>query len=191
MSENLIPFDSGGEELIPFDVNAIPVVSVELTVPTPALEVGTTGSASVIVRGTGNIRLPGRTVTWSSSNDTVIADPSAGVTGSDGRAAVTLPALAAGTTGLKAVCEGVESASVTVTVHAVADPPTYDAVGATTIEVTATDRLASWARPRVRRFNDADQKRYYPNDRFFEGLEESVDVEIVWPSKELLRRWAK
>ena len=49
-----------------------------------------------------------------------------------------------------------------------------------TITVSAESRLADWDRPRVRRFNDADQKSVYPTDRGFEFVEQMVEKELTW-----------
>lgn len=62
--------------------------------------------------------------------------------------------------------------------------------GTAQIAVSAESRLAGWEAPNVRMFSDADQKRLYPTDRFFEGMVEGVEVEIVWPTRELLRKLA-
>jgi len=185
MSDTLLPFDG---DVQPFTGS---VASVTLSIPLVSLEVGTTTSATVLVRDALGNAMAGQTVALSSSNDAVIADPAAGTTNAAGIASVLLPALAAGTTVISASCAGVDATPITVTVAAVDLPDPFDATGATSIVVTAVDQLATWERPRIQRFNDADQKRLYPNDRFFEGLEDSVDVEIVWPSKELQRRLAK
>lgn len=188
MSEELIPFDDDGEEpVIPFDVSEIQAATVELTVPTPSLEVGTVGSAFAIVRGVGGVRLPSRTVTWSSSNDTVIADPAASVTGQDGRATVSLPALAEGAASLTATCEGVDSAGTTIAVFAVAPNPGYSTSGSAKVVVNCSSimKLASRAQPR--RFSDADQRRIDPTDTAFSRVKDGQEREIVWPNRELLR----
>lgn len=181
----LIPFDSGG--LQPF---AAPVATVTLAIQTISLEVGLVSSATVTVRDADGNGLAGRTVTWSSSAGAVVAAPSSGTTNSAGVVTVSLTALAAGSTTIQATSESVNSAGVAITVVAVADPPTYSGSGSAQIIVTAESRLAGWERPRVRRFNDADQKRAHPTDRFFEGMVEGVEVEVVWPSREVLRRFA-
>lgn len=49
-----------------------------------------------------------------------------------------------------------------------------------TINVSAESRFADWDRPRVRRFNDADQKTEYLTDRGFEFVEQMVEKEILW-----------
>jgi hypothetical protein len=49
-----------------------------------------------------------------------------------------------------------------------------------TIRLTAESRLVDWDRPRSRRFNDADQKLDYPEDQFFNMVEEMVEKTIVW-----------
>jgi len=49
-----------------------------------------------------------------------------------------------------------------------------------TIELTAESRLVDWNRPRVRRYNDADQRSEYPEDRGMEFVEQMVDKELVW-----------
>lgn len=183
MSE-VLGFGSGAA---PFDLE---VDSVTLTVQTISLEVGLVSAATVVVRNADGDPLPGRTVTWSSSSGSVIAAPASGTTNSTGVVTASLTALAAGSTTIQASCESVDSAGVAVTVVAVADPPTYSASGSAQIIVTAESRLAGWERPKVRRFNDADQKKANPTDRFFEGMTEGVEVEVVWPSKEVLRRFA-
>ncbi len=49
-----------------------------------------------------------------------------------------------------------------------------------TIQVSAESRLADWDRPRVRRYNHADQIARYPDDKGFEFVEKVVDMEILW-----------
>lgn len=49
-----------------------------------------------------------------------------------------------------------------------------------TIVVTAESRLADLERPRVRRFNDADQQNKYPGDLFFQFVDQMVEVQINW-----------
>ena len=183
MSE-MIPFDG---ELEPFSGG---VSTVTLSVPTIGLEIGTTGSATATVRDALGNGLAGRTVTWDSSSNPVIADPASTTTGLDGRTTISFAALAAGTTTITATCETVASSGIVVTVSAVADPATYSGEGSAQIVITGESRLAGWERPKVRRFNDADQKKTYPTDRFFEGMAESAEVEIVWPTAAVLRRTA-
>lgn len=191
MSDNVYPFDEEPEApALPFDIDEIPAATVELTVPTPSLEVGTVGSALAIVRGVGGVRLPNRTVTWSSSNDPVIADPSSSVTGSDGRASTTLPALAEGTTSMQASCEGVNSAGFTVTVFEVAPNPGYSTTGSAKITVNCTTVLKRMTRARPRRFSDADQRKVDPTDTAFSRVADGVEKKIVWPNRELLRRYS-
>lgn len=188
MSGALIPFDGAGEEpVIPFDVDEVSVVSVELTVPTISLEVGTTGSAYAIVRGVGDVRLPGRTVTWVSSNDTVIADPSSSTTGADGRVLIPLPALDDGTTTITATCDGVDSDPVTVTVFEAAGNPGYSTTGSARITIVCSTVLKR-NRAKPRRFSDADQRKIDPTDTSFSRVKHGVDKQIVWPNRELMRR---
>lgn len=171
-------------------VEVIEVTTVTLSVPTISLEVGTTGWATVTVLDQNSNPVPGVTVAWSSSADAVIADPAAGTTNAAGQATVSLPALAAGSTTIGATAEGVSATGVAVTVFAVTPPPTYSGSGSAQVVVTAESRLAGWERARVRRFNDADQRKQHPTDRFFEGMVEGVETEVVWPSKEVLRRFS-
>ena len=49
------------------------------------------------------------------------------------------------------------------------------------IELDCESRLADWDRPRIRRFNNADQQQRFPNDRGFEFVPQMVEKEIVWP----------
>jgi hypothetical protein len=55
--------------------------------------------------------------------------------------------------------------------------------GSTSIQLAVESRMADWARPNVRRFNSTDHKEDYPNDKFFDFVENMVEKEIVWPSK--------
>lgn len=40
--------------------------------------------------------------------------------------------------------------------------------------------VADWARPRVRRYNNADQQKLYPGDKGLEFAEQTVDKTIKW-----------
>jgi hypothetical protein len=54
-------------------------------------------------------------------------------------------------------------------------------LGATaTITVSAESRLADWDRPRVRRYNHADQQIDYPGDLGFEFVEQMAEKELRW-----------
>lgn len=55
--------------------------------------------------------------------------------------------------------------------------------GSTSIQLAVESRMADWARPNVRRFNQADHQKDYSGDKFFSFLENSVEKEIIWPSK--------
>lgn len=184
-----VTFTAGHLTSISQTVTVLETTTVTMVVSTVKTEVGTTPTATVTVLDQNGAPLSGRTVTWTSSNDSVIADPAAGTTNSAGIATAALPALAAGTTDIDVTVDGVSPTAITITVIAVSAPDTYSATGATTVIVTAVDRMASWERPRIRRFNDADQKRLHPTDRFFEGFEEASEVEVLWPTKELIKRW--
>lgn len=58
-----------------------------------------------------------------------------------------------------------------------------ESAGQSTIVLTAESRFADFARPRVRRFNDADQQAQYPGDKGFEYLPQMVEKTIIWPAK--------
>lgn len=49
-----------------------------------------------------------------------------------------------------------------------------------TVQVNVQSRLADWDRPRVRRYNDADQQAAYPGDRGLEFVEQMVEKQFVW-----------
>lgn len=187
MTDTLLPFDGGASE--PVNPFAGVVASVTLTVNSVALEVGTTATATVlVVDGVADL-LAGRTVTWSSTTDAVIADPSSSVTGADGKASVSLPALAAGTTTITASCEGVDSSGIAISVSEVASPPGYSASGSTKVVVVCTSVIKRMGRPRPRRFSDAEQRRIDPTDTALSRVVDQQERAIVWPSKELLRRY--
>lgn len=52
--------------------------------------------------------------------------------------------------------------------------------GSAVIMLTAESRLADWDRPRVRRYNDADQQAEYAGDLGFQFVEQMVEREIIW-----------
>jgi hypothetical protein len=41
-------------------------------------------------------------------------------------------------------------------------------------------RFADWNRPRVRRYNDADQRSRFPSDRGLEYMEQMVEKQLIW-----------
>ncbi len=49
-----------------------------------------------------------------------------------------------------------------------------------TITLTVESPLADWARPRTRRYTDADQQAEYPGDRFMEYAGQMAEKELVW-----------
>ena len=49
-----------------------------------------------------------------------------------------------------------------------------------TIEITARDRLADWDRPRIRRFNHADQQLSYTADMGLQYAEKMVEKVLLW-----------
>ena len=54
-------------------------------------------------------------------------------------------------------------------------------LGATaSIRMTGESRLTDWEIPRIRRFNDEDQKSEYPTDRGFEFVAAMVEKNLVW-----------
>lgn len=183
----LQPFDAGGPAPVePFSVD---VGSVALTVQTQTLEVGTAGSAFAVVDDAFAALLAGRSVTWTSSNDAVIADPASSITGVDGRASAVLTALAAGTTTIAAHCEGVDSAGIVVAVVAVASPPGYSATGSAKVIINAVSAVKRMGRGQPRRFGDADQRKIDPTDTSFSRVADNVERSIVWPNRELLKRY--
>ncbi len=56
------------------------------------------------------------------------------------------------------------------------------------IELTCESRLADWERPRVRRYNNADQQQRFSDDKGFEFVPQMVEKEIVWPDEAFFRR---
>jgi hypothetical protein len=49
-----------------------------------------------------------------------------------------------------------------------------------TITLTAVSKLADLERPRVRRYNDADQQAEYPGDLGLQFVEQMVEKQLVW-----------
>lgn len=56
------------------------------------------------------------------------------------------------------------------------------------ILLTVESRLADWERPRVRRYNNADQQQRFPGDRFFEFAEQTAERNVIWPASSFFRR---
>ncbi len=48
------------------------------------------------------------------------------------------------------------------------------------VRLSAYSRLEDWQRPRVRRYNDSDQRAAFPDDRFFEYTEQLVTATLIW-----------
>lgn len=55
--------------------------------------------------------------------------------------------------------------------------------GTARIVVNVEAKIADFARPKVRRYNDADQQQEYPGDKFFEFVPQMVEKEITWPER--------
>jgi len=49
-----------------------------------------------------------------------------------------------------------------------------------TVALTVESRLVDWERPRIRRYNNADQQIQYPSDKGMEFVPQMVEKEIVW-----------
>ena len=49
-----------------------------------------------------------------------------------------------------------------------------------TIELSVESRLIDWERPRVRRYNDADQQAEYPGDLGLQYVEQMVSKDLIW-----------
>lgn len=57
-----------------------------------------------------------------------------------------------------------------------------------TIRLSVESVFADWDRPRVRRYNNADQQQRFPDDKFFEFAEQTVDKDIIWPARSFFDR---
>jgi hypothetical protein len=187
MSDTLLPFDGTGDEPVSPFAGAVDTVTLSIT--PLSLEVGTTATATVLVKDGFGDALAGRTVTWASTTDATIADPASAVTGSDGRVSVPLPALAAGTTTITASCEGVDSAGIVVTVTAGASAPGYSATGSAKVIINCVSVVKRMGRSQPRRFSDADQRKLDPTDTAFSRVKDNQEKQIVWPSRELMKRY--
>jgi hypothetical protein len=49
-----------------------------------------------------------------------------------------------------------------------------------TITLSVESRLVDWERPRIRRFNDADQRSEYPDDRGFRYIDQMISKDLKW-----------
>ena len=49
-----------------------------------------------------------------------------------------------------------------------------------TVTVSVESRLVDWERPRIRRFNDEDQRSEYPNDRGFRYVDQMIQKDLKW-----------
>jgi hypothetical protein len=55
--------------------------------------------------------------------------------------------------------------------------------GEVSVTLSVESRFAAWDRPRVRRYNNADQQARYPGDRGLEFVEQATERRIVWGQK--------
>lgn len=60
------------------------------------------------------------------------------------------------------------------------DEPVVAVGTSATIQLSLENRMADWDRPRLRRYNHADQVARYSGDLFFEFVEELQDKILVW-----------
>jgi len=60
------------------------------------------------------------------------------------------------------------------------DEPEIQVGETATIQLSLENRMADWDRPRLRRYNHADQIARYPGDLAFEYVESLQDADIVW-----------
>jgi len=170
-------------------VDVVAVTTVNLSIPATTLEVGTTGIATATALDQDGDPVSGATITFASTTDATIADPASGTTGGDGRVSVPLPALAAGTTTITASCEGVDSAGIVVTVTAGASAPGYSATGSARVVINCVSVVKRMGRSQPRRFSDADQRKLDPTDTAFSRVKDNQEKQIVWPSRELMKRY--
>lgn len=49
-----------------------------------------------------------------------------------------------------------------------------------TFSLACESRLVDWNRPRIRRYNDADQRARFPSDRGLEYIEQMVEKQLMW-----------
>ncbi len=49
-----------------------------------------------------------------------------------------------------------------------------------TVTLTVESRLVDWDRPRIRRFNDEDQRSDFPDDRGFRYVDQVVQKDLKW-----------
>jgi hypothetical protein len=49
-----------------------------------------------------------------------------------------------------------------------------------TVSLTVESRLVDWERPRVRRYNNADQQVAFTGDKGFEFVPQMVEKELIW-----------
>jgi hypothetical protein len=60
--------------------------------------------------------------------------------------------------------------------------------GNSAIVVTAESRYAQFARPKVRRHNDADQQAVWSGDQFYKFAPDLVERPLIWPNREWFKR---
>ena len=49
-----------------------------------------------------------------------------------------------------------------------------------TISLSVENEWADWDKPRIRRYNDADQQARFPGDNFFKFAEQAADKQFFW-----------
>lgn len=60
------------------------------------------------------------------------------------------------------------------------DEPTIEIGETATVTIGLENSWADWSRPRIRRYNDADQQAAYPGDKGLQYVEQTEYMEIAW-----------
>ena len=60
------------------------------------------------------------------------------------------------------------------------DSPSISQDDTLEIVLTLENRFAAWDRPKIRRYNNADQQALYPGDKGLEFVEQATEKRIVW-----------
>jgi hypothetical protein len=76
-----------------------------------------------------------------------------------------------------------------VTVTAVAEAPGYSATGSAKVIINCVSVVKRMGRSQPRRFSDADQRKLDPTDTAFSRVKDNQEKQIVWPSRELMKRY--
>lgn len=115
--------------------------------------------------------------------------PSTGVLDTNGNASFVITGILPGAVSITATVLASQSPVLTMTVYDSTDIVTVNATGGGTIKINLESDIVDLLKPFTRRLTDADQRSYFPTDKFFEFVAQMAsDKEVTFLTKEMLKK---